>query len=214
MTALRQIAVALALLGASSLCRAGDVIDRIVAVVNRQVVLESELRFVMAYQCVAAQVEVQCDLGSGARKTALDRLIDQRLLEQQMPDGQISAAMATADSASLSRQVQGRLSAQDWASRLGKYGLNEREVGMEAARQVVMLRFIDSRVRATVHIEQQDIEHYYNRVLLAQLPSGSTAPELVEVAERIREILTQQEIDRQLAGWLHTLREQAAIRMR
>lgn len=215
MNSLRRMIAVFLLLHAGSLCvDAGEVIDRIAASVNRQAILESELRFSMAYQCLLSQTP--CDLEDVAQRQAmLERLIDQKLIEQQMQQAQLSAGDGAQDLGAIRKQVMGTASEEVWEATLHRYGLTEPEVVAEAARQAGVLRFIESRFRANVHVEQRDIEHYYGEVLVPQLrTSDSPEPSLPEVADRIREILTQQEINKQLAAWLQNLREQGRIQIR
>src|SRR5215813_15636926 len=77
--AAKKYAIGLLLIGA---CRA-EVVDRMVAVVNRHVILQSELE-------QAAHVEFLLQgrgldqLTSGEMQAVLDRMIDQALIEQQI----------------------------------------------------------------------------------------------------------------------------------
>ena len=80
--------------------------------------------------------------------------------------------------------------------------------------QLEVLRFLDSRFRPTVRVEFRAIQLYYREQFLPELhrQGGKDIP-LSEVAPKIREILTQQRINEQVAAWLQSLREQADIRI-
>jgi len=197
---------------------AGEVIDRIVASVNRRVILESELQLAMAYQCLVNQTPCHPE-DAGERKAALDKLIDQSLLEQQMQQAQLATAVS-GDTArlveSLKKQILGPATAeQSWRVTLLRYGLSEEDVARQALRQAQVLRFVDSHFRGTFHVEESSVDEYYQNVLAPQLrASGEPVPDLPQVADRIREILAQQEINKDLPAWLQTLREQSEVRIR
>src|SRR5882724_13356301 len=63
---------------------AGDVIDRIVATVNGHIILQSDWDDAIAYEAFIGGKPLQ-QLTGEDRKAALDRLVDQELLRQQMP---------------------------------------------------------------------------------------------------------------------------------
>src|SRR4029077_275370 len=63
--------------------RAGDVLDRIVATVNNHIILQSEWQDAVRYEAFVAGRRPD-QLQPGDSKAALDRLIDQELLREQM----------------------------------------------------------------------------------------------------------------------------------
>src|SRR5580700_11175452 len=73
----------IALLAIALPARAGDVLDRIVATVNNHVILQSEWQDAIRYEAFAAGRPLD-QLQAGDRKAALDHLIDQELLREQM----------------------------------------------------------------------------------------------------------------------------------
>src|SRR5215468_1270686 len=76
-------------LGAVAL-RAGEVLDRVVATVNGHAILLSDVSDELRYQCLLSGREpAQCDLAQN--QGALDRLLDQELLGEQMRDSKTLA---------------------------------------------------------------------------------------------------------------------------
>jgi hypothetical protein len=63
--------------------RAGDVLDRIVATVNNHIILQSEWQDAVRYEAFVSGRALD-QVSSADRKTALDHLIDQELLREQM----------------------------------------------------------------------------------------------------------------------------------
>ena len=79
------IAALVILLGAFILpaARAGEVIDRIVATVNGRIILQSDWDEALCYEALLNGRSL-ADFTDDDRRTVLDRLIDQELLQAQM----------------------------------------------------------------------------------------------------------------------------------
>ena len=74
------------------------------------------------------------------------------------------------------------------------------------------MNFVEVRLRPNVHIQEDDMESYYQHQLLPDLQKNGGKPvPLGEVEPRIRELLTEQRMDEMLDAWLHNLRQQAEI---
>ncbi len=203
------------LLVLASFCQA-QVVDRMVAVVNKHVILESELD-------QAARVEFLLQgkpLGDGrfTRKDALavlDRLVDQALLDQQIINQAVldpTPAELSAQIKDVRKQVPGAATDEGWKNVLTTYGLTEQDISDQLTSQSRILRFVDLRFRGLVRVDKDAVDTYYQDELLPELRKrGATEPKLSEVSERIENVLVEQRIDELLAGWLQTLRSQAHI---
>jgi parvulin-like peptidyl-prolyl isomerase len=192
----------------------GQVVDRMVAVVNKRVILESELD-------QATRIEFLMDgkslgrIAQADRSATLDRLIDRVLLDQQMvhqemlePTPEEVAERMT----ELRAQLPGGASDDGWRRLLNVYGLSEQDLAESVKAQIRILRFVDLRFRGLVRVDKNAIESYYNEKLLPQLrQQGAATPPLTEVSDKIESILAEQSIDEMTARWLDTLRAQAHI---
>lgn len=204
----------LTLLLAMAVCRA-ETVDRMVAVVNRQVILQSELE-------QAAHVEFLLggrpltELTSGELQAVLDRLIDQALLQQQIVDRMMlnpTADEVAARLAEVREQIPGASADDKWKQMLAVYAVTQQDVEMQIASQLRILRFVDLRFRTLAHVDNASISNYYQEKLLPELrKQGAPEPPLAQVSGKIERILTEQRIDELLTSWLQTLRSQAHIR--
>jgi parvulin-like peptidyl-prolyl isomerase len=79
MRRLLHLVLCLTLLAGATQAGAGEIIDRIVAVVNRGVVLQSDLDIAVRYQALLEGRSLKSITDQDLRST-LDRLIDQQLL--------------------------------------------------------------------------------------------------------------------------------------
>jgi peptidyl-prolyl cis-trans isomerase SurA len=194
--------------------RAAEVLDRIVATVNGRIILQSDWDEAIRYAALVDRRPLQ-QVSSAERKAALDRLIDQELLQEQMRSTEVKRAdeQEVAERVQEIRKQSG--DAQDeqaWRSLLAHYGLTEDELRQEVALQLDLTRLVDVRLRPGVDIDVQSIESYYNQELLPQLrQSGGREVPLAEASPQIRELLTQQKVNQLLVAWLQNLRSGSQI---
>jgi hypothetical protein len=195
--------------------RAGDVLDRIVATVNNHIILQSEWQDAVRYEAFVAGRSLD-QVQPGDRKAALDHLIDQELLREQMR----SSGFPHASSDEVERSIQeirkryaGAENDAVWQAALARYGLTEKELKKRVALQADLMGLVDARLRPNVVIDSKSIESYYNQELLPKLRlSGAEQVPLAEVTPKIKELLTQQKMNQMLVAWLQDLRSGSQIR--
>jgi hypothetical protein len=206
----------LALLFTLTWIRAQVVVDRMVAVVNKRVILESELDQAQRLELLLQGKPLTSEQPDPREMQALlDRLIDRSLLEQQIADPAIldptpeELAMRLKEVRS---QIPGAASEDGWKSLLASYGLEARDVEYHLISEFRVLRFVDLRFRNLVRVDPTEIATYYQERLLPQLRrQGVPAPPLDEVSGKIEKILMEEHLDQMLNEWLQTLRTQGHI---
>jgi peptidyl-prolyl cis-trans isomerase SurA len=207
--------IAAVLVFSSRPLRAGDVIDRIVATVNRHIILQSDWDDALCFEAFTAAKPIE-QLSLSERKAALDRLIDQELLREQIQAADFPHASTEEISKRVDevrKQYPGSESDQAWQKTLTRYHLAENELKSRLALQLDLLRLVDARLRPTVQIDSSSIESYYQHELLPQLrQSGAKEVPLAEVTPKIKELLTQQKMNQLLTAWLQNLRAGSEIR--
>jgi hypothetical protein len=193
---------------------AEQIIDRIVATVNGHIILQSD--WDDAARCESIMNgHAQEQLMPKARKEVLDRMIDQELLREQIPPQQNSVAN--------SKDVQQRLEEiknfynsagdnQAWTRILARYQVTEEQIKSRIVLQMQLMQVVNSHLRPEVEIDQKSVESYYNQDLLPQLrKAGTQEVPLDKAAPQIKEILTQQKMNRLLVAWLQNLRAGSKI---
>jgi len=205
---------AVAILAAARPARAAEVLDRIVATVNGRIILQSDWDEAIRYAALVDGRGLD-QLSVDDRKAALDRLIDQELLEEQIGSSDVKQA---SDEQVMQRvqEVRKQYSqAQDepgWRAVLAQYGFREDELKQRLAVQLELARLVEVRLRPGVDIDVHSIESYYNQELLPQLrQSGAKEVPLAEVSPKIKEILTEQKVNELLLAWLQNLRSGSDI---
>jgi peptidyl-prolyl cis-trans isomerase SurA len=193
----------------------GEVVDRIVATVNGQIILQSDWDDALRYQAFVDGRAPQA-LTVEEQKAALDHLIDQELLREQIHSSDFHQAtdeQVAKRIQEIRQQYPSAATPQGWQGILAQYGFTEAGLRQHVALEIDLMRLVDSRLRPNVNIDSKSIESYYNQELLPQLrQSGAQAVPLAQVTPQIRELLTQQKVNELLVAWLHNLRTGSEIR--
>jgi hypothetical protein len=208
------LAAILALFTIAMPARAGDVLDRIVATVNNHIILQSEWQDAVRYEAFVDGRSID-QVQAADRKAALDHLIDQELLREQMR----SSGYRHASSEEVAKRIQeirkqyGEAETEaGWQAALGRYRLTESELNQRVALQIDLLGLVDARLRPNIVIDSKSIESYYNQELLPKLrQSGAEQVPLAAVTPKIKELLTQQKMNQMLVAWLQDLRAGSEI---
>lgn len=191
-----------------------QVVDRMVAVVNKRVILESELDQATRVEFLMQAKPIK-SLTSADRTAVMERLIDRSLLDQQI----VNPAMLDPAPEELKSKIEelrqgipGATTNENWKTILAGYGLAQQDVEEQLTSQFRILRFIDLRFRGLVRIDKKEIAAYYQDRFLPEVHKrNASEPQLSEVSDKIEQILAEQRIDELLNNWLKTLRAQAHI---
>jgi len=210
---MRPIFIAL-LLSISVELHAGELLDRIVATVNGQVILQSdwddEVHF-EAFMSGRAPENVTAE----QRKAALDRLVDQDILREQMRMTDLKPASDDAIKKQIDDVKNEQLRehpGQSWETILSQYQLTDKVVEDHVAAELEQLELVDLRFRPSIQISSADIEKYYRQKIVPKLPASDPLS-LNDAVPKIKEILIQERINQLLNSWLETLRSQAQIKV-
>lgn len=205
--------IALLLLVPLSL-QAGELLDRIVATVNTHAILQSDWDDEVHYECFMSGRE-PADVTAEQRKSALERLIDQEILREQMRVTDLKPAGADEIKKQIEDLKNDQLRehpGQSWAMMLSRYRLTDRVVEEHVAAELEQFQLVDLRFRPSIQISSADVENYYREQIIPRLPAADPSS-LKDAAPQIREILIQGKINQLLNSWLETLRSQAQIQM-
>jgi hypothetical protein len=209
---------ALALLCAlSAPAQAPQELDSVIAVVNNQVILASDLDFEM-------RIFKLLPIGSRRDLTparSLERLTTRALIEQQIlqqdPQGMDVSGKELRDSLEELRQNLPACKQHDcsteagWASFLATLGLTPDRVADYWGRRIAVLRFIELRFRSGIRITPDEIAAYYKDTLVPKYARPEDAPPLDKISPRIQEVLLQQRVNVLLNDWLKSLQDQGQV---
>jgi hypothetical protein len=191
---------------------AGELLDRIVVTVNGNALLQSDWDGELRYESFMAARHFY-EVTPSDRESALNRIIDQELLREQMRPADLKPASTAAVEAQfdfLKAQYQRQHAEQSWSASLDQYGISEAEIRAHVQAELNQLRAIDLRLRPSVQVDTAAVETYYKEKIVPQA-AEKQAITLAEAEPKIREILVQQQMNQLLDSWLESLRSQAKI---
>ncbi len=208
------VALALWMSACIPLARAGEVIDRIVATVNGHIILQSDWDEALRYESLLNGRTLD-EFTADDRRAALDRLIDQELLAEQMKSASFphaSEVEAAARVAEARKQYAEAATDQGWKAVLSRFGITEKDLVLHVQQQIDLMRLVDAHLRPAVQIDSKSIEAYYRDKFIPQLKQSIVAEvPSAEVASKIREVLTQEKVSELMLAWLQSLRSESKV---
>jgi peptidyl-prolyl cis-trans isomerase SurA len=206
----------------------GEVIERVIAVVNGEPMLLSELRTRAAPflpRLMQAPELQRMSLMEQLYDELLTQLIDERLLEQEARKLSVSVTSTDVDRAIENVQRQSTLSEADFWEAVRAQGFTVEQYKGDVRRQLLRLKVVNQKVRTRVNITEEDVHRRYQEMLrnargaaqfhVAHVFIGveeNSATKLAvarQRAEQIRGGLTPQNFDTQMAevgggelGWV------------
>lgn len=189
-----------------------EIIDRIAVTVDNRVITASQI--ILEIRLTAFLNGNKLDFSLAARRNAANRLIEQMLIRREMEVGRYSAP-SPSDVEPMLKAVQEQRfpHAGEYLQAFTQYGITEEELKAYLLWQLTLLRFLDIRFRPGVEVTDAQIQSYYdkNRANLEARAGGSGNPTLDDLRDRIRRILTEEGVDRQMDAWLAEARKRSRI---
>jgi len=204
------VALSVALAGVSL---AGPIVDRVVRSVNGHVVLQSDWEQEIAFEALLDGRQPD-SFTTAERNAALDRLIDQELLREQVRPGQAAPSLEIAARVAEVRKLQPDCSTEaGWHVTLQRYGLTQSALEARLSDEVQLMKLVEDRLRPSIQIDQKAVESYYHDQLLPEITkAGGSAKPLTEMYGRIKTLLAEKKMNELLSGWLASLRSGSNIR--
>jgi len=191
---------------------AGQIVDRMVANVNGHIVLQSDWEEELAFEAFV-NARSPDSFTSEERKAALDRLIDQELLREQVRPSEEAPTPEIARRVSEVRKLHSEAATDDgWRAALLHCGLTQSDLEKRLGESIQLMRLVEARLRPSIQIDQKAVESYYHEQLIPELKkAGNREVALPEVFGHIRDLLAEQRLNQLLHGWLATLRSASRI---
>jgi len=187
------------------LARGQEVLDRIVARVETEIILLSEVRALERYQFFV-------DGKSETDEQVLDRLIDQWIVRNEAKAALFAQPSENDVKRSLERLKRSFSSAEEYEERKKQSGLTDDDIERMVRAQLYLSSYLDSRFRASIQIADKDIEEFYKARIIPRAESrGQTPPALDAARGFIQEALVQRAINEQSDRWLKESRARLRV---
>ena len=194
-------------MSASARPQSARVVDRIVAHIEEDIILQSQVRELGAFQqLIEGHAESDSKL--------LDELIEQWVVETEAAAAHFPQPAQSEVDRELARIAVQFASPEKYAARLNELGISATQVSQMLSRQIYDERYVDYKFRPSVQVEAADIDKYYKQELLPELAKkNQPAPAPASVEEQIRELLIQRGISDLTVKWLDDTKSRLKIEM-
>ncbi len=188
---------------------AAETVDRIVAVVNGDIIVLSELRQVsrnyidrMSEQFKVAGGDEQL---REAERRILDQLIEEKLVNQEADRLAITFSEREVDLAVKEMQNRNRMNDAQFAAVLAEEGLTMPKYREQLTSQMKKARVIDQEIKSRIQVSKEEVDAYYEKhaddfnaepeVRIQQIrlliPPGSSAGEVSRIQAQAESILAK-----------------------
>lgn len=150
------------------LLNAAILLDRVVALVNKEVITWSDLYHLMEKESSAELKELdeekRMEVFKKSETAFLDRLIDMRLQMQEAKRLGIEASPEDVDEAIENVTKKYSLTTEEMEASLEQEGLTFEEYKQRLSEQIVMGKLVNQEVRTKIIVSDEDVDDYFNRV--------------------------------------------------
>jgi len=184
-------------------------VDRILAVVDDDPILASEVDQILSFGIIEPEEEEE---ELAVRRRVLDFLIEERLRFHEVDRFGFAEVPVEVVDEEFSRLEERLGGPQKLAAAIGELGLDEQGVRQVLARQVMVWVYVEERLGARIFVGLEDIRKYYDEQLVPELAErGAPIPPVEDVREPIRTLLREQRMNEELERWTTELVQQADI---
>jgi hypothetical protein len=171
-----------------------EIIDRIVAVVDGQIITLSDLNQEREIRARLGEKPIDDD------KALLEELIENKLIENQMAD---FPGVEVTD-----EEVEADLNKSQ-----AKQGAATQPIWEAVRKRLRMQKYFDVRFRQFLRASDEEVRKYYEEVFVpeAQRRGVNPIPPLEQVADMIRMNIIEEKLDHEVKIWLEAIRRRSNI---
>ena len=184
---------------------AQEVIDRIVARVETDIILLSDVRELSRYQAfLDGKAQSDTDI--------LNRLIDQWIVRSEAGVARFPQPSEDDVNRSIERLKRSFSSPEEFQLRQKQSGITDDEIRRFVRAQLYLSNYLDSRFRPAIQIDEKAVDDFYkSRVVPRAESRGQTPPTLENARDFIQEALVQGAINEQADRWLKESRARVRV---
>lgn len=192
----------------SSAFRQDETVDRILALVNGQVITLTDVRIAKDFGLY------ERGLGFPAEATierVLQKLIDQKLVIQVTRDDTL---VNREEMDAFFTQISEAMGNDRFRRELDKFGMQRNDLGPYAYERILFNRILSSRFDRTVLVTLEEIQAFYEtRYLPDQRDKGIEPQSMLDIFDDIEARLRREKSEKQVEEWIQNLREKAEIQI-
>jgi hypothetical protein len=190
---------------AQAVSEGAQLIDGIAARIDTDVITESEVRELAAFQTLV-------DGSAKPRAELISELSDQWIVHSEAETARFPHPSDADIENAYARLSKLFATPQEFAQRTATVGLTDAAVRRQLDAQLYLSRFIDFRFRPASEVDDAAVKKYYDGDFVPRLERRNEAvPTLDKVQGTIREVLIQREINDRANQWLADTRAHLEI---
>ncbi|WP_319404705.1 SurA N-terminal domain-containing protein [uncultured Desulfosarcina sp.] len=208
---------------------ASEVLDRIVAVVNEDIILLSELRermepYAQRIRQQGFDLDKERQMIFKVREEMLNRLVDEKLTDQEIKRNDIQVDDAEIDSTIERIKAANTFTDEDLRRFLEQDQMTMEQYREKIREQVLRTRLVNYQVKSKIVITEEEIRAYYDshpevyggklryhlRNILMRVPDFSTDAEKQALREQMQQIQSQIEAGKSFADLARTYSQSPA----
>jgi hypothetical protein len=195
-TTIRALVAALLMTAGLRAVAAQETIERIVARVENDIILLSDVQVLSGYQRLV-------DGKSETEEQLLERLIDQWIVRTEADVAHFPHPSDADVDRGMERMKKSFSSSEEYQARKTQSGLSDSEIRAMVASQLYFSNYLDSRFRPGIQIDAKAIEEFYQTGVVPRAKArGQEPPSLDAARDAIEEALVQSGINEQADRWL------------
>jgi len=184
---------------------AQELVDRIAARIESDIILLSDIRGLSRYQTFL-DGKPQTD------EEILNRLIDQWIVRNEANTSRFPQPSEEDVDRSIERLKRSFASPEAYDTRKKQTALSDEEIRRFVSAQLYLSNYLDSRFRPVIQIKEAEIEEFYRSRVVPRAESRGHAPPTQENArDFIHEALVQRAINEQADRWLKESRTRVRV---
>jgi len=184
---------------------AQEIADRILAVVNGDVITQTDIQ-VYEYFLL-----IDLELFDSTKKQILDQFIDQKLVLQRTD---LEISVSEMDLEKRFHQIEERLSPDKIKDRLVKLGMKREDLLVYLRESLLFDRIIFLKFEKDVFVSLAEIEAFYDQDYIPERKRlGLKIPSMLDIVEEIETSVKRKKIENKAADWMRDLRKDADIKL-
>ena len=186
-----------------------EVVDRIVAVVNDEVITLTDLNLVRTFGIYESPNDEQA---ADAQRYILDQLINQKLVIQLTSEGTV---LEEEEIESALGQIIQRMEPGEAEKALLRFGLDWDDLKGYLREKLSYQKIISKRFDQGIFVRLEEIEVYYEQIYVpSQRARGLEPQPLTEMLDKIEREIKREKKETQVREWISNLKREANIQIK
>lgn len=185
--------------------------DRVLAVVDEEPILQSDLDRVIALGLAQRRANEDETV---FRRRVLDQLIEERLRFHEMDRFGFEQVPVEEIEAQVTEIRKSFPDDAAFQKALREQQMSLKDLRQLVARQLMVMTYVDEQLGPRVFVSLDDINNYYRTTFTSEMQRrGQTVPPVEDVRDDIRRVLREQRLNDAIEKWTEELRREADIQV-